>query len=66
MSFLDDRRLEFVAKTIADVGKAMLAVAFASYFFERFPTWLRWALPAATMGLLIGSVFVHPKGKGEA
>lgn len=61
MAILDDRRLEFVAKNIADLGKAILAVSLASYFFERFPLWLRWALPASGFGLLLLNVFVHPR-----
>lgn len=62
-AILDDRRREFVAKNVADVGKAVLAVTLASYFFERFPLWLRWILPALGLVLMISSVWVHPKQK---
>jgi len=64
-TILDDRRREFVAKNVADVGKAVLAVALASYFFERFPLWLRWMLPSLGMISLITSVWIHPKQKGD-
>ena len=63
MPILDDRRQEFIARNVADVGKAILAVAFASYFFERFPLVLRWSVPILGMGLLAGSVIIHPKQK---
>ncbi len=63
MPILDDRRREFVAKNVADLGKAIWAVAFASYFFERFPLVLRWGLPGLAIAFLVGSVFVHPQQK---
>lgn len=63
VAILDDRRREFVARNIADVGKAVLAVTLASYFFERLPLWLRWTLPILGFVFLISSVWIHPKQK---
>lgn len=64
MAIFDDRRREFIAKMIADLGKAIFAVTLASYFFERFHLWLRLGLPAIGMGFLILSVFVYPPERG--
>ncbi len=64
MAILDDRRREFVARMVTDLGKAILAVALASYFFERFPLWLRGVLPSLGVVFLVVSVFIHPKQRG--
>ncbi|MBI4352540.1 MAG: hypothetical protein HY593_01310 [Candidatus Omnitrophica bacterium] len=37
MNLISERKIEFISKTITDLGKAMFAVGVASYFFERFP-----------------------------
>lgn len=60
MPILDDRRREFLAKIVADLGKAIIAVAFASYFFERLPMIFRWSLPLSAPGLLAVSIGIHP------
>lgn len=60
MPILDDRRQEFVAKNMADLGKAIMTVAVASYFFERYPLIMRWLLPGFAIMMLIGSVVIYP------
>jgi hypothetical protein len=58
---LDRARTEFVARTICDLGKTIFAVAFASYFFEKFPLYVRISFITLCATLLISSVWIHPR-----
>jgi hypothetical protein len=63
---LHDETWEFIAKTITDLGKAILTVGFASYFFERLPVLLRIGLIILGFLLMIGGIFIPEKSqKGE-
>lgn len=66
MAILDERRQEFVAKMIADLGKAIMTVAVASYFFERYPLIMRWLLPGFAIMMMVGSVVMHPPQPKES
>jgi len=59
MISVDKSSREFIAKIIADLGKAILTVGFASYFFERLPVTLRIAFVALGVLLLICSVITY-------
>ena len=61
----DLNRREFIAKIIADLGKAMFTIGLASYFFERFSSVLKIILWFVCIFLLILSIFIHPAIKGE-
>jgi len=58
---IDEARREFIAKMIADLGKAIFIVGLASYFFEKFPTPLKLVLFIICMISLVGSVFIQPR-----
>jgi len=64
MRIIDAARLEFIAKTVADLGKAILTVGFASYFFERLPVSLRIGFSVLGALLVIVSIFIHPRKEG--
>ena len=57
-------RLEFVARFLADIDKAIFAVGLASAFFRDFPAWLRVVLGVLFVVLAILSVWIHPDKKG--
>lgn len=59
----DINRREFIAKVIADLGKAIFTIGLASYFFEKFPSVLRIALWLICLTFLIGSIFIYPEEK---
>ncbi len=64
MISFDAETKEFVAKTITDLGKAILTVGFASYFFEKLP--FNWRITVGCLGiffLILGVVlFAYKKG----
>jgi Na+/phosphate symporter len=64
MTPLNKESKEFIARIIADLGKAVLTVGFASYFFEKLPTWLRISFVILGVGLLVLSVIIYAR-KGE-
>ena len=64
MRIIDEGRREFIAKNVADMGKAILTVGFASYFFERLPMWLRVAFVGLGVVFLAASVFIFPRKGG--
>ena len=65
MPILDERRQEFLAKIVADIGKAIIAVALASYFFERYPLIFRWLLPVFAVMMLAVGVVIHPPARKD-
>lgn len=65
MKIIDQARREFIAKNIADLGKAILTVGFASYFFERFVMWIRVGFAIAGILFFIASIFIHPRKGGN-
>jgi len=63
---INEHRREFIAKLISDLGKTIFAVGLASYFFEKFPIYVKIGLSLAFAILIWGSIFVCPsKLKGE-
>jgi hypothetical protein len=58
---ISDKRREFIAKIVADIGKTVLGIGLASYFFERFQWPLRVVLTMLGPGLLLWSIFIEPK-----
>ena len=50
---------EFIAKIICDLGKAILTVGFASYFFEKLPFPLRVAFVIFGIILILASVIIY-------
>jgi len=56
-----ESKKEFLAKTITDIGKAILAVGFASYFFERYDIVLRSLLSFCALLLIFIGYILFPK-----
>jgi len=64
MISVDKSSREFIAKNIADLGKAILTVGFASYFFERLPVTLRIGFVILGVIFFISSIIIY-SWKGE-
>jgi len=64
MRIIDEARQEFIAKNLADLGKGILLVGFASYFFERLPVWLRVAFVGLGCLFFVTSIFILPRKGG--
>ena len=64
MIAIDKDCREFIAKNVADLGKAILTVGFASYFFEKLPPILRIGFVILGIVFLISSVLIYA-WKGE-
>ena len=56
--------VEFIAKIFCDLGKAILTVGFASYFFEKLPLPMRIVFVILGMVMLLVSVAIFIK-KGD-
>ena len=65
MFIIDDARREYIARQIGDLGKNILTVALASYFFEKFPLWVRVSLAIIAIAFLVFGVFIQPAKKGN-
>ncbi len=63
MITLHDETWEFIAKIISDLGKAVLTVGFASYFFEKLPLILRVVFTISGFVLIIASIHIYEKSK---
>ena len=66
MITFDESSKEFIARNIADLGKAILTVGFASYFFEKLPLYLRIVFVAAGLICIVAGVYIHTTRKGES
>ncbi len=58
-------RREFIARIIADLGKTIFAIGLASAFFEKFRPPLKLFLSVLCGIMMVGSVFIEPKTKGD-
>ena len=66
MAIVDDARREFTARYLADLSKAIFAVALASKLFLELPRWLRVALPVVGVLFFVVAFFLYPKKAKEA
>ena len=55
---------EFTAKTVGDLGKNILTVGFASYFFKDLPLPVRIIFVIVGIGLILASIMMMSR-KGE-
>ncbi len=60
-----ERKIEFIAKTITDLGKAIVVVGLASYFFEKFPFVWRITVSILSVVLIFAGIFIYPERAGE-
>ncbi len=62
MIVIGEKRREFIGKMISDLGKAIVTVALASYFFKDFPLVLRIGITIFGVALLgISITFISEK-----
>ena len=59
------RRVEFIAKTLTDLGKAILVVGLASYFFEKFSPLWRVVFTISSVVLIVIGILLYPAEGGE-
>ena len=57
---INEHRREFIAKLGSDIGKTIFAVGLASYFFEKFPIYVKIGLWLVFATLTLGSIFICP------
>ncbi len=57
-----ERKIEFIAKTITDLGKAIFVVGLASAFFEKFPLGWRVTIGMASVILIFAGIVIYPGG----
>ncbi len=62
-SLFDRTRREFMARYLADVSKAIFAVALASKFFIDLINWMRILLPVAGLAFFVIAFLMQPKGE---
>ena len=62
---IKEETLEFIAKYLGDMSKAILTVGLASYFFKDLPLAIRFGLVLFAMSFLIGSVIIINKKGGQ-
>lgn len=62
MRSLTEKKIEFIAKTATDLGKALIILGFASVFFEKFPIHLRIFFSLSSFALLVLGIFIFPGG----
>ena len=55
---LTKEALDFIAKYLGDLSKAILTICLASYFFEKMPLFLRLGLPVVAVVFLTISVII--------
>jgi len=60
------RKLEFIAKTVTDLGKGIAVVGVASYFFEKLPLLGRVSIGIMSILLIFGGIALYPKEGGDA
>ena len=62
---MGEQKLEFVAKFLADLAKAIFAVGIASAFFREFPLVARVILWGSFAVLALISIVIHPNHRRE-
>ncbi len=64
MFSMNKARLEYISKLLGDMGKNIMTVAFASYFFEKFSLPVRLIICIIAAVLMIAGLFFQPAKKG--
>jgi hypothetical protein len=64
MFYLDNDRLKYLSKLFGDMGKNIMTVAFASYFFEKFSLPARLIICIIALILMILGLLIQPAKKG--
>ena len=64
MFSMNKARLEYISKMLGDMGKNIMTVAFASYFFEKFLLSARIRLCIIAIVFMVAGLFFQPSKKG--
>ena len=64
MFYVDDARQEYLSKLFGDLGKNIMTVAFASYFFEKFTLPVRISICIIAFIFMVAGLFLQPVKKG--
>ena len=65
MKPLKEGKIEFIAKTITDLGKAIFVVGLASQFFEKFRFGWRFTISVMSIVLMVAGIVLYPEGGEE-
>ena len=65
MKAMPKQRIEFIAKTFTDLGKALFVLGVASTFFEKFPFVWRIVLTAFSVVLILVGILLIPIEGGD-
>jgi hypothetical protein len=65
MKIGESHKIEFIAKTIADLGKGIFIVSLASNFFEKFQLVWRVSFIVGSMLLMCLGIFIYPEKGGK-
>ena len=64
MIFINKETQEFIAKAYCDLGKNIISIGVASFFFKDMPLPFRFFFGIVGVGMLVYSVFIMAK-KGD-
>jgi hypothetical protein len=64
MFYFDDARLKYISKLCGDLGKNIMTVAFASYFFEKFSLPVRMSICIISIIFMFAGLLIQPAKKG--
>lgn len=64
MFYVDDVRQKYISKLCGDLGKNIMTVAFASYFFEKFSLPVRISICIIAIVFMVAGLFLQPAIKG--
>ena len=59
---MGDRKLEIIAKTLIDIGKAIFIAGIISNFFEKFSVGIRIGLFVFSFFCIALGLYIHPNG----
>ena len=65
MIIIGEKRREFIGKMVSDLGKAIVTVGLATYFFKEFPITLRIGMTILGIFFLIVSILITPERGGQ-
>ena len=65
MKQFTEKKIEFIAKTITDLGKAIFVVGMAGYFFEKLPVMFRVSIGVLSVLFIFAGIIIYPEIRSE-
>jgi len=59
---MGNRKIEFIAKTLNDIGKAVFVAGLVSNFFPNLPMMFRAIVGILSLIFILTSIFLYPSG----